>query len=31
MGMVVVKSARWGEDWYGGGEECEVGWRVTAL
>ena len=27
MGMAVVKSAMWGEDGYGGGEECEVGWR----
>ena len=25
MGMAVVKSARWGGDGYGGGEECEVG------
>ena len=24
MGMAVVKSARWGGDGYGGGEECEV-------
>ena len=27
MGMAVVKSVRWGGDGYGGGEECEVGWR----
>ena len=25
MGMAVVKSARWGGDGYGGGEECDVG------
>ena len=27
MGMAVMTSARWGGDGYGGGEECEVGWR----